>query len=116
MHTSFERATATIDATLAKPRFWTEHENPEISTRQRKVLNVLPDAGPDGFRGGMSTKKYVSIAGTSAATASRELLALVAAGLLRQVGAGRSTRYYVAIDGWGPPEGAPRGSSADADD
>jgi hypothetical protein len=50
----------------------------------------------------MSTRKYESIGATSRATASRELLELEALGLLRRAGAGRSTRYYIALDGWGP--------------
>lgn len=99
---SCERATSTIDATLAKARFWTEHQDPDITARQRKVLNVLLDAGPGGFTGGMSTRKYESIGATSRATASRELQQLEELGFLRRVGAGRSTRYYIAIDGWGP--------------
>jgi len=31
-------------------------------------MNLLLDAGPGGFEGGMSTRKYESIAGTSRAT------------------------------------------------
>jgi len=97
-----EDAVTLIDATLSKARFWAEHEDLDITPRQRKVLNVLLDAGPNGFEGGMSTRKYVSIASTSSATASRELQDLVARGCLRQLGAGRSIRYYLSIDGWGP--------------
>lgn len=66
-----------------------------LNERQRKVLNLLLDSGPDGFEGGMSTRKYESIAKTSRATASRELIQLEAFGLLEQSGAGRSTRYRV---------------------
>lgn len=99
---SCESATVTIDATLDKARFWAAHEKAPISPRQRKVINVLLDAGPNGFEGGMSTRKYESIGATSRATASRELLGLEALGLLRRAGAGRSTRYYIALDGWAP--------------
>ena len=106
-----EDAVTVIDATLSKARFWTEHENLDITSRQRKVLNVLLDAGPQGVQGGMSTRKYVSIASTSSATASRELQDLVERGCLRQLGAGRSTRYYVAIDGWGPMTDADGGNA-----
>jgi Fic family protein len=63
-------------------------------------MNLLLDAGPGGFEGGMSTKKYENVTGTSRATASRELIDLAAMGLLRQIGAGRSTRYGVALPGW----------------
>lgn len=50
----------------------------------------------------MSAKKYGSIGRTSRATASRELIELEQMGLLRRVGAGRSTRYYLDIAGWEP--------------
>ncbi|MDB5819961.1 MAG: hypothetical protein JWQ11_3601, partial [Rhizobacter sp.] len=97
-----EAASRTIDDTLAKARFWTEHRDKSLNERQRKVMNLLLEAGPNGFEGQMSTRKYESIAGTSRATASRELLELEALGLLMQAGAGRSTRYYVNLPGWTP--------------
>jgi Fic family protein len=97
-----EEASKVIDHSLAKARFWVEHRDKVLTERQRKVLNVLLDAGPNGFEGGMSTKKYESIADTSRATASRELIELEALKLLRHEGAGRSTRYYINLAGWGP--------------
>ena len=99
---SCEEASKTIDDTLAKTRFWMDHSNEHLNARQRKVVNLLLDAGPNGFEGGMSTKKYESIASTSRATASRELIELEALGLLLHMGAGRSTRYYVNLPGWVP--------------
>lgn len=101
---SCEEASKVIDDTLAKARFWMEHSGKDLNERQRKVMNLLLDAGPNGFEGGMSTKKYESIAGTSRATASRELIELDKLGLLAQTGAGRSTRYYVKLPGWTPVE------------
>jgi Fic family protein len=100
VHAACEEASGVIDDTLAKARFWMEHRDKGLNERQRKVLNLLLDAGPGGFEGGMSTRKYESIAGTSRATASRELIELEALGLLRQTGAGRSTRYHVSLPGW----------------
>jgi Fic family protein len=99
---SCEEASSTVDDALAKARFWMDHNDKDLSERQRKVMNLLLDAGPNGFEGGMSTRKYESIAGTSRATASRELIELEAHGLLVQVGAGRATRYYVNLPGWSP--------------
>lgn len=99
---SCEEASKIIDDTLAKARFWMDHSNKDLNERQRKAVNLLLDAGPNGFEGGMSTKKYESITGTSRASASRELIELEALGLLARVGAGRSTRYYVKLPGWGP--------------
>ncbi|WP_290659599.1 Fic family protein [Aquabacterium sp.] len=97
-----EEASRAIDDTLAKARFWMDHSHQDLNERQRKVMNLLLDAGPNGFEGGMSTRKYESIAGTSRATASRELIELEALELLVRVGAGRSTRYCVKLPGWGP--------------
>ncbi len=99
---SCEDAGRIVDQTLQKTRFWSDHRDVDLSSRQRKVVNLLLDAGPGGFEGGMSTRKYGSIGATSRATASRELLDLERAGLLRRVGDGRSTRYYIGLDGWGP--------------
>lgn len=101
---SCEEASNTIDDTLAKARFWMDHGNKNLNERQRKAMNLLLDAGPHGFEGGMSTRKYESIAGTSRATASRELIELEDLGLLARAGAGRSTRYYVNLPGWRPGE------------
>ncbi len=98
---SCEEASRTIDDTLAKTRFWLDHNGKNLTVRQRKVVNLLLDAGPNGFEGAMSTRKYESITGASRATASRELIELEAMGLLQQTGAGRSTRYHVNLPGWG---------------
>jgi Fic family protein len=98
-----EDASRVVDDTLAKTRFWAEHNGKALNARQRRVMNLLLDAGPGGFEGGMSTKKYESLAKTSRATASRELTALEELGLLQRVGGGRSTRYYPALQRWAPP-------------
>ena len=96
-----EQASVAIDESLQKARFWHAHREQELSPRQRKMLNVLLDAGPDGFEGGMSTKKYESLTGASRATSSRDLAELEDKRILLRAGSGRSTRYYLAIPGWG---------------
>lgn len=93
-----DAASAVIDESLAKARFWSRHRETALSARQRKVVNVLLDAGPGGFAGGMSTRKYQSLTGASRATSSRELVELEALGLLVSSGEGRSTRYDVKLD------------------
>ena len=105
MQAACEAASKVVDDTLVKARFWLEHNNKPLTERQRKVLNLLLNAGPGGFEGGMSTRKYENIVGISRATASRELIELEAMGLLEQVGGGRSTRYYVKVPGWVPSAG-----------
>ena len=92
-----EQASLTADLSLAKARFWSEHRERDLSARQRKVVNLLLDAGPGGFEGGMSTKKYEHITGASRATSSRELIELAALGLLIASGAGRGTRYEIKL-------------------
>lgn len=95
-----EAASLVIDQALEKARYWQAHQDKTLSARQRKVLNVLLDAGPGGFEGGMSTKKYESITGASRATSSRDLIELEVMGMLKKTGDGRSTRYVLAIPGW----------------
>lgn len=107
MQAACEAASQVVNDTLATSRFWLEHRDKALNERQRKVMNVLLNAGPGGFEGGMSTRKYESLTSTSRATASRELIDLQAQGLLAQVGGGRSTRYYVNLPGWAPGDGQP---------
>jgi Fic family protein len=56
-------------------------------------LNALLEAGPDGFVGGMTNKKYAHLTHVSPATAQRDLAELKE--LLRAHGAGRSMRYQL---------------------
>lgn len=97
----FERAVARSEVLLAgvllKARFWQRHAGANLTERQRKVLNRLLDAGPGGFEGGMTTRKYASLTGVSKATAQRELADLVEQRLLQlNPGGGRSVSYDVA--------------------
>lgn len=97
-----DKASRVIDESMAKARFWQSHQDKQLSMRQRKVVNVLLDAGPGGFEGGMSPKKYEALTGASRTTSSRDLVELEEFDMLQHVGAGRGTRYYVNIDGWLP--------------
>jgi Fic family protein len=56
------------------------------------------EAGADGFEGGMSAKKYMSIAKTSKATATRDLTHLANMGALMIISSGRGTRYELLWD------------------
>ncbi|MBI3291704.1 MAG: Fic family protein [Elusimicrobia bacterium] len=89
-----EKAEQLIADVLAKAKFWQSHQQTDINERQRKVVNRLLDAGQGGFAGGLTTRKYVSIATVSRATAFREISDLVEKGILRQNPAkGRSASY-----------------------
>jgi Fic family protein len=82
---------------LAKAEFWRRHAGVAVNERQRKALNRLLDAGPGGFEGGLTNRKYVGLTRTTRATAFRELADLVAKGLLRPgPGRGRSASYDAA--------------------
>lgn len=89
-----------LDRPLEKARYWAAHAGQPLSAAQRKVINILLDAGPDGFEGGMSTRKYCGLSKVSPATASRDLSALVKMGMLVSTGQGKSTRYWAKLEGW----------------
>ena len=90
-----------VQIAIQKANFWDSARQHTLNTRQIKVLNRLLDAGVDGFEGGLSTKKYISIAKTSPATAKRDIADLVSKNLISQVEgtAGRSVRYVVKLMG-----------------
>ena len=89
-------AERTVANTLAKARFWLRHRTSDLNERQRKALNRLLDAGPNGFEGGLTTRKYMGLTKTSRATAYRELAELVEKGCLAPTGkGGRSSGYEI---------------------
>lgn len=85
-----------IEFTLKKTRFF-QHFQDRLNERQLRVIRRMFEEGPQGFKGGMSTKKYIAITDTSKATATRDLQNLVSNGALLSSGAGRSTRYQVNL-------------------
>lgn len=83
-----------ISLVLIKAEFWNQHAQDGLNERQRKVVNRMLDAGPDGFEGGLTTRKYVGMTKTSRATAFREMSDMVEKKVLRQLkGKGRNVRY-----------------------
>lgn len=76
---------------LYKADFWRRHADYALNANQRKVLNRLFD----GFEGNLTSSKWAKMCKVSQDTASREINALVANGMLRQEGKGRSTHYVV---------------------
>lgn len=84
---------------MLKARFWKHYASTKLKDRQSKVLYRLLDAGPGGFEGGLTNRKYAGIAHVSRATAQRELADLVQKGILRlNPGGGRSTSYDLSWD------------------
>ena len=91
-------AEKTVDDTLAKARFWLRHQATDLNERQRKVLNRMLDAGLDGFKGGINTRKYMSLTKTSRSTAYRELSELVEKACLKPTEkGGRSSGYEIVM-------------------
>lgn len=70
----------------------------QINERQMKVLERMFREGLEGFIGGLSAENYISITGTSRATASRDLADLHEKGALTKTGQLKSTRYHLNIE------------------
>jgi Fic family protein len=94
-----EFASRTIDSAIQRIRFQALMSSVPLNARQQKTMKKILDAGPKGFEGGMTTRKHERISQTSTPTAARDLIELERLGLLKRYGAGRSTRYYPAIEG-----------------
>ena len=70
----------------------------DINSRQEKVLLRMFKEGIDGFKGGLSTKNYMSITGTSSSTATRDLSDLVEKKSLTKTGTLKFTRYHLNMN------------------
>ena len=90
---AMESAQQTLDAVLAKARFWQRSAGIPLNARQVKMLNRLLD----GFEGALSSGKWAAIAKCSPDTALRDIGELIELGVLRKTaGGGRSTAYELA--------------------
>jgi len=90
LHRAVDQAQLTLDAVLAKTRFWQHWGSMPLNERQVKLLNKLLD----GFDGKLTTGKWAAIAKCSQDTALRDISDLLARGVLRKADAGgRSTSY-----------------------
>ena len=96
--TAVNTAQHTLDAVLAKTRFWQRWATTPLNERQVKLLNRLLD----GLEGKLNSSKWAAIAKCSPDTALRDINELLAHGVLRKSAAGgRSTSYELNE----PPEG-----------
>lgn len=93
LHRALDQAQHTLDAVLAKTRFWQRWAAPgsvPLNERQVKLVNRLVD----GFEGKLTSSKWAAIAKCSPDTALRDITDLLASGILRKSDAGgRSTSY-----------------------
>ena len=87
---AIDQAQHTLDAVMAKARFWRHHGATPLNARQLKVVNRLLD----GFEGHLTSGKWAALCKCSADTALRDITDLLGKGLLhRAASGGRSTRY-----------------------
>ena len=68
-----------------------------LNNRQEKALSRMLREGPEGFAGGLSAGNYMTITGAPTATATRDLVDMVAEGALRRTGERRYSRYHLTI-------------------
>ncbi len=82
-----------------KTKFWDVHKVDALNARQTKVMNKILDMGRENFKGGLSKRKYIIIADTTPATASRDISELIEKKCIKKVDgtAGKNTRYEVII-------------------
>jgi Fic family protein len=91
---AIQRSDKIIGDVLTKADFWQQHAQTIMNERQKKIVNRILEAGQGNFTGGLTTRKYVSIAKTSRATAFREISDMLDKKVLRKLpGKGRSVHY-----------------------
>lgn len=91
---AIRRSESEVQKSLDKARLWQHIAHLGLNERQRKVVNRLFEAGPGGFQGGLTNRKYRGISKTTRETAKRDIADLAAKGILvRNPGGGRSVSY-----------------------
>jgi Fic family protein len=85
-----------VDFYVAKARFYEKHRG-ALNERQEKVVGRVFREGIDGFKGGLSAENYISITGTSRATATRDLQDLIEKDAFSKTGELRHTRYHLNL-------------------
>lgn len=81
-----------IERVVQKARLYQEFGK-QLNDRQKKVLDKLFEAEPEGFKGGLSAQNYITITQASRATATRDLQELVELGILQRTGERKYARY-----------------------
>jgi Fic family protein len=79
------RTTAMIEFLIDKAKLL-DRLRGQLNPRQEKALLRMFREGPGGFVGGVSAGRYATITGASPATATRDLVELVAMGALTRTG------------------------------
>ena len=99
LHTALCDTKKSLNYILQKTHFWDKHKESDLNARQTKVLNKILDMGVENFDGGLNKRKYIAIAKTTSATASRDIVDLLEKGCIDHVegSTGRSTNYTVVL-------------------
>ena len=82
-----------IDFILKKTNFFDRFQG-QLNKRQLRIVRRMLEEGHEGFKGGMSAKKYIAITHTSKATATRDLQDMVEKGAVILSGGG--AQYQVS--------------------
>ncbi len=91
---AIKRSETEIKRVLMKARFWQQKVDIIFNERQKKVVNNLLEAGPGGFEGGLTNRKYKGMTRVSRETVKRDIADLVENGVLvKNPGGGRSVSY-----------------------
>ena len=90
-------AIETVRFSLQKTKYFDRFKN-GLNEREMKAIRKMLDAGMEGFKGGMTAKKYMNINQTSKATATRDLRHLLKIGALSAQSGGRSLHYDLNMD------------------
>lgn len=85
-----------IDFLIEKTKLY-DQVKAQLNERQAKVVERMFREGLEGFKGGLSAENYITITGTSRATATRDLQELVTLGALIKTGELKSTRYWLNV-------------------
>jgi Fic family protein len=89
---SLEAASQTLELVFKKALFWERNTAVILNERQRFMLNKLLD----NFEGKLTSSKWAKMTKTSADTALRDILDLIAKNILRkEEGGGRNTNYIL---------------------
>lgn len=86
-----------VSGTLARARILARARDVGLNHRQIKALSRMAEAGPAGFEGGMTNRKYRALTRSSSATATRDLAELEAEGFLQRGEAGGRSVHYQLV-------------------
>ncbi|MEX0719720.1 MAG: Fic family protein [Balneolaceae bacterium] len=92
-----DRTQSMIDFLIEKGKLYQAYAG-QLNNRQDKVVERMFREGISGFYGGLSAKNYLSITGTTRATATRDLQSLVEMGAFTRTGKRKYMRYFLNID------------------